>query len=95
MIAVLTMDGQCHEAAHLDVSKGHANTRQLDADVVGSSMLYQGDCIAARGSKLPQCCVLQNLHARTCVKGRCAGLAQNAAQQQDTRTAVACTCHQA
>ena len=47
------MQRQGGTVQYLDVSKGHTDARQLDADVVGPAVLDQGDGAAARGGQLP------------------------------------------
>ena len=47
--------------ADLDVSKGHPDAGELNADVVRPAVLYERDGVAPCGCKLPQGGVLQNL----------------------------------
>ena len=46
----------------LDVSKGHTDAGELNADVVSAAVLHQADGGAAGRGQLPECCVFQNLH---------------------------------
>ncbi len=56
-------DVSMSERGHLDVREGHADSCQLDADVVGAAVLNQQDLLIAHLDQLLHGLVLHDLHS--------------------------------